>query len=50
MITDLSTNGTFLNGIKLTKDTPSQIKSGDLIGVIILKDTKKDFKVGFKIC
>ena len=44
-ITDLSTNGTFINGSKIDKGEPTIVQTGDK--VYFLNDEAENTKVGF---
>lgn len=42
---DLSTNGTFLNGVKIASGEPTKIASGDKL--YLLNDEAENMKIGF---
>ena len=46
-IEDKSMNGTFVNGTRVGKGNGMEIKSGDIIGLIV--KTNKEVSVGFRI-
>ena len=47
-IEDMSSNGTFLNGVKLQRGVKTVIRDGDEIGVVVMfEEERKVMKLGY---
>lgn len=46
-IIDLSTNGTYLNNVRLEKGVPKQVKDGDKIGIVVKENVQENQKGQF---